>query len=125
MAAANDYLRILGELGVDTDQLAPKSGLASRILKSADGERVPGIYVNRQGGGVYFTVNPGAATVEIDWNLWQNVSSEVAVPYFDQGKHNIVPRPGMEERALRSLLGLPAGGGFMNFLRRLFGGSSG
>ena len=121
MAAANDYLRILGELGVDTGQLAPKSAFASRILKSTGGERLPGIYVNRQGGSVYFTVNPGAATVEVDWNLWQNVSSEVVVPYFDRGKHNIVPRPGMEQRALRSLLGLPPSRGLMEFLRSIFG----
>ena len=37
MAAANDYMRILGELGVDTGQLCAKIGtFASRILKSTD-----------------------------------------------------------------------------------------
>ena len=121
MADATNYLRILGELGIDTDQLQPKSGHSSRILKGRDGQRHSGIHFNRQGGIAYFTLNPAAAAVEIDWNLWQDVSSSVAVPYFDRDKHNVVPKQGQEERALRSLLGLPPNRGLMEFLRSIFG----
>ena len=124
MAVATDYLRILGELGIDTDQLLPKSGHASRILKSRDGERLPGLHFSSQNGAGYFTVNPGVATATIDWNLWQEVPPTVTVPRFDRDKHNIVPKPGQEQRALRSLLGQESsGGGLMNAVRRLFGGS--
>ena len=121
MAAANDYLRILGELGVDTGQLWPRLGHSGRILRNRTGERFPGLYFNRQGGVSYFTINPAVATVAIDWNLWQEVPPSITVPHFDRDKHNIVPRPGMEQRALRSLLGLPSGGGLMEFLRSIFG----
>ena len=124
MAAATDYLRILDELGIDTEQLRPVQAHSSRILKGKDGQRFPGLYFNRQGAVSYFTVNPGVAAVDVDWNLWQNAPSSVTIPRFDRGKHNIVPRPGQERRAFQSLLGLPSGGGFMGFLRRLFGGGS-
>ena len=123
MAAATDYLRILDELGIDTDQLRTTQAHSSRILKGKDGERIPGLYFSRQAGVSYFTANPGVVTVEIDWNLWQNAPPDIAVPYFDRDKHNIVPRPGQERRALASLLGQPSGGGFMGFLKKLFGGS--
>lgn len=124
MAAATDYLRILEELGVDTDQLRPTQAHASRILKGRDGQRFSGLYVNRQAGVTYFTVTPGVATAEVDWNLWQQAPPSIAVPYFDRDKQNIVPRPGQERQALRSLLGLPPEGGFLNFLKKLFGRSS-
>ena len=124
MAATTDYLRILEELGVDTGQMRTSAAHASRILKGRDGEGFTGLYVNRQAGITYFTVNPEVATVEVDWSLWQNVPSAIAVPYFDRDKHNVVPRPGQERQALRSLLGLPPEGGFLNFLRNLFGRSS-
>ena len=124
MADATNCLRILGELGIDTDQLWPTSGHSSRIVKGRDGERFPGLYFNQQAGNCYFTVNPAAATVAIDWALWQEAPHSIAVPYFDRGKHNVVPRPGQEQRALRSLLGISSGGGFMNFLKSLFGKSS-
>ena len=123
MAAATDYLRILEELGIDTEQLRSTQSHSSRILKGRDGQRFPGLYFNRQAGISYFTVNSGVAAVEIDWNLWQGVPSAIAVPYFDRGKHNVIPRPGQERRALQSLLGLSSGGGLMGFLRKLFGGS--
>jgi len=124
MAAPTDYLRILEELGVDTDQLRPIQAHASRILKGRDGQRFSGLYVNRQAGVTYFTVTPGVATAEVDWNLWQQAPSAITVPYFDRDKRNIVPRPGQERQALRSLLGLPPEGGFLNFLKKLFGRSS-
>ena len=124
MAATTDYLHILEELGVDTGQMRTSAAHASRILKGRDGEGFTGLYVNRQAGITYFTVNPEVATVEVDWSLWQNVPSAIAVPYFDRDKHNVVPRPGHERQALRSLLGLPPEGGFLNFLRKLFGRSS-
>lgn len=124
MQAAPDYLRTLEELGVDTGQMQPGQAQASRILRGRDGERFPGIHVNRQAGITYFTVDSGVATVAVDWNLWQNAPPSIAVPYFDRDKHNIVPRPGQERQALRSLLGLPPEGGLMNFLRNLFGRSS-
>ena len=122
MAAATDYLRILGDLGIDTDQLEPKQDHSSRLLKGRDGQRYSGLYLNRQAGITYFAVNTGAATVEIDWNLWQAVPPSVTVPRFDLDKHNIVPKPGQERRAIQSLLGISSGGGFMNFLKGLFGG---
>ena len=122
MAAATDYLQILGDLGIDTDQSGPRQANSGRILKGKDGQRYSGIYLNRQAGITYFAVNPGAATVEIDWNLWQAVPTSVSVPRFDLDKHNIVPKPGQEQRALRSLLGMSSGGGFLNFLKGLFGG---
>ena len=121
MADATVYLRILGELGIDTDQLWPNLGHSGRILRKRSGERFPGLYFNRQGQVCYFTLNPRVATVEVDWNLWQEVPDSISVPHFDQDKHNIVPNPGQEQRALRSLLGAPSGGGFLNALKRLFG----
>ena len=124
MATATDYLRTLEELGIDTGQLRPSQSHASRILKGRNGERFPGLFVNRQVGITYFSVNPAVATVTVDWNLWQNVPATIAVPYFDRDKQNIVPKPGQERQALRSLLGLPPEGGFMNFLKKLFGRSS-
>jgi hypothetical protein len=125
MAAATDYLRILGELGIDTDQLWPKSGHGSRILKNRNGERFPGLYFNRQNEAGYFTISPGVASVEIDWNLWQEVPPAIAVPYFDRDKNNIVPKPGQERQALRSLLGQSSGGGLMNTLKAWFGNLTG
>lgn len=124
MAATTDYLRNLEELGIDTSQSRPSQSHASRILKGRDGERFPGLYVNRQAGITYFSVDSAVATVTVDWNLWQSVPATVAVPYFDRDKQNIVPRPSQERQALRSLLGLPPEGGFMNFLKGLFGRSS-
>ncbi len=124
MADATNYLRILEELGIDTDQLWPRLGHTGRILRTKTGERFPGLYVNHQEGISYFTLNPRVATVEIDWNLWQNVPAAVTIPHFDRDKNNIVPRPGQERQALRSLLGIPPEGGFLNFLRNLFGRSS-
>ena len=124
MAAATDYLSTLEELGIDTGQSRPGHSHASRILRGRDGERFPGLYVNRQAGVTYFSVNTAVATVTVDWNLWQNVPATVTAPYFDRDKQNIVPRPGQERQALRSLLGLPQEGGFMNILKRLFGRSS-
>lgn len=124
MAATADYLRTLKELGIDTAQLRPIRGHASRILKGTDGERITGLYINRQAGVSYFTVDTNVATVAIDWNLWQSVPTTIAVPYFDRDKANIIPRPGQEQPALRSLLGLPSEGGFLNFLKNLFGRSS-
>ena len=121
MADATNYLRILGELGIDTDHLQPKSAHSSRILKGRDGQRFAGLYFNRQGGVGYFTLNPGVATTEVDWNLWQNVPSSISVPYFDRDKHNIVPKPGQERRALQSLLGISSGRGLLEFLKSLFG----
>ncbi len=124
MAATTDYLRILEDLGVDTGHMRTSAAHASRILKEKDGEGFTGLYINRQAGITYFTVNPEVATVEVDWNLWQTVPSAIAVPYFDRDKQNIVPKPGQEREALRSLLGLPPEGGFLHFLRNLFGRSS-
>ena len=121
MAAATDYLRILEELGIDTDQQRPNQAHASRILKGRNGERYPGLHINRQSGITYFTVNPSVATVTIDGNLWQNVPQTISVPYFDREKHNIVPRPGQERPALRSLLGMAQEGGFMNSLKAWIG----
>ena len=124
MATATDYLRILEELGIDTDQLWPKLGHSGRILRTRSGERYSGLYFNHQGDVCYFTVNPRVATVTVDWNLWQDVPATVAVPYFDRDKQNVVPRPGQERQALRSLLGPPPEGGFLNSLKKLFGRSS-
>lgn len=121
MADATNYLRILGELGIDTDHLWPNLGHSGRILRKRDGERFPGLYFNRQGAVCYFTLNPRVATVQIDWNLWQNVPDSIAVPHFDEDKHNIVPKPGQERRALQSLLGISTGRGLLEFLKSLFG----
>ena len=120
MADANVYLRVLGELGIDTGQLAAKSDHAGRILRDRDGQRVPGLYINRQGGTSYFSINPGVATVELDWGLWQEAPPGVAVPFFDRDKHNVIPRPGQERPALRNLLGLPAEKGFLSSLKSWF-----
>lgn len=106
MATANDYLRILEELGIDTDQLWPKLGHTGRILRMRSGAKYSGLYFNHQQGTCYFTLNPRVATVTIDWNLWQNVPPAIEVPHFDLDKDNIVPRVGQERQALRSLLGL-------------------
>lgn len=124
MATATEYLRILEELGIDTDQLWPKLGHTGRILRNRSGEKYSGLYFNHQQGVCYFTLNPRVATVTINWNLWQNVPSAIEVPYFDRDKDNIVPRAGQERQALRSLLGLPPEGGFLNSLKKLFGRSS-
>ena len=121
MADATAYLRILGELGIDTDQLWPNLGHSGRILRKRSGERFPGLYFNRQGQVCYFTLNPRVATIQVDWTLWQEVPASIAVPHFDLDKHNIVPNPGQEQRALRSLLGISSGGGPMNALKSLFG----
>ena len=107
MAAATDHLRILDELGIDTEQLRSTGGHSSRILKGKDGQRYPGLYFNRQAGTSYFTVNSGVAAVEIDWNLWQNAPPSISVPYFDRDKHNVVPRPGQERRHCRVCWGCP------------------
>ena len=121
MADATVYLRILGELGIDTDQIWPNLGHSGRILRKRSGERFPGLYFNRHGQVCYFTLNPRVATAQVDWTLWQEVPASIAVPHFDQDKHNIVPNPGQEQRALRSLLGIPSGGGILNGLKSLFG----
>ena len=121
MAAATDYLQILGDLGIDTDQTWPRLGHTGRILRTTEGVRFSGLYFNHQGGVCYFTVNPRVATVEIDWNLWQVAPPSVTIPHFDLDKHNIVPKPGQERRALQSLLGISSGGGLMGFLRGRFG----
>ena len=121
MAAATDYLRILGDLGIDTDQSGPRQDNSSRILRGKDGQRYSGLHLNRQAGITYFVVDPGAATVEIDWSLWQEAPASVSIPRFDLDKHSIVPRPGQERQALQSLLGVPSSGGLMNFLKGLFG----
>ena len=105
MATTADYLRILEELGIDTNQLWPRLGHTGRILRTRTGEQYRGLYFNHQEGFCYFTINPRVATVNIDWNLWQNVPPAIAVPDFDRDKHNIVPNPGQERQALRSLLG--------------------
>ena len=124
MASAADYVRILEELGIDTNQLWPRLDHTGRILRTRSGERYSGLYFNHHGGICYFTVNPRVATVNIDWKLWQEVPPTIAVPHYDHDKHNIVPRPGQERRALRTLLSLPANRGFLNSLRKPFGRSS-
>ena len=121
MAAATDYLRILGDLGIDTDQSGPRQDNSSRLLRGRDGQRYPGLHLNRQAGITYFAVNPGVATAEIDWNLWQETPPSVSIPRFDLDKHNIVPKPGQERQALQSLLGVSSSGGLLNFLKGLFG----
>ena len=94
MAAATDYLRILGDLGIDTDQSGPRQDNSSRILRGKDGRRYSGLHLNRQAGITYFVVSPGAAAGEIDWNLWQEAPPSVSIPRFDLDKHNIVPKTG-------------------------------
>ncbi|MDE2779694.1 MAG: hypothetical protein OXI91_08470 [Chloroflexota bacterium] len=121
MAAATDYLRILGDLGIDTDQSGPRQDNSSRILRGKDGRRYSGLHLNRQAGITYFVVSPGAAAAEIDWNLWQEAPPSVSIPRFDLDKQNIVPKPGQERRALQSLLGVSSSGGLLNFLKGLFG----
>ena len=104
MATTADYLTILEALGIDTDKLWPNLGSTGWILRKRSGEQYPGLYFNHRKDVCYFTLNPRVATVTIDWSLWQNVPPTIAVPHKDRDKHNIVPMPGQDRQALRSLL---------------------
>ena len=105
MFEASDYLHILDALGVDTDQFWPTLGHSGRILRTKSGRQFPGLYFNRRKEVCYFVLNQRVATVEIDWDLWEDFPSTL-VPQHDHDKYTIVPKPGLERRALRSLLGL-------------------
>ena len=93
------YLPFLKELGVKTDGLAPNSG---RILRMINGRDVPGVYFNRNRGGViHFTLNVGSVSASED--LWVRLPDE-QVKRVDHGKPNVFPMPGMERQAFRQLL---------------------
>ena len=105
MTDVADYVRILEELGIDTDQLWPTLGHTGRILRTRGGRSFHGLYFNHRQRICYFTLNPRIATVEIDWNLWRDGLSLIEIPPYDRDKYNVVPKQGLERMALRSLLG--------------------
>ena len=94
----DDYLNILDHLGVDTHDLKP-----GKVLRMRDGRRAPGMYFNcKKSIGIYFTLYlPGPFANE---SLWDYLPDEQIGKRRDKGKPNVVPKPGMERRALRQLL---------------------
>ena len=94
------YLRILNGLSVNTNHLATND---HHILTMASGQRVAGVYFNRNKHGViHFTINPNSLAV-IDQTLWERLPDD-QIKVKDHGKPNVVPIPGREHQALRQLL---------------------